>query len=77
MKKAMKNIWDIMPDIWSQGIHFEPLLQIYDDFICEYDPKHEALISGVVEWAMTSSVELAVPITADFKSGLSWGSMKK
>lgn len=77
MKRAMKEIWDIMPDLWNQGIYFEPLLQIYDDFISEFDPAYEELISGVVEWAMTRSVELIVPITADFKSGFKWGSMKK
>lgn len=77
MKRAMKNIWDLMPTFWEQGVYFEPLLQIYDDFICEYDPAYEDLVSSVVEWAMTQSVQLVVPITAEFKSGIKWGSMEK
>lgn len=77
MKKAMKNIWDVMPSLWEQGIYFEPLLQIYDDFICEFDPAYEELVGSVVEWAMTSSVELMVPVTAKFASGYNWGEMDK
>lgn len=77
MKRAMKEIWDIMPSLWEQGVYFEPLLQIYDDFICEFDPKYEDLVSSVVEWAMTQSVQLVVPVTAKFTSGFKWGSIEK
>jgi uracil-DNA glycosylase family 4 len=77
MKRAMFRIWGILKDFWEDGIDIEPLLQIYDEMIFEFDEEVEDLVTPVIIQAMKAdSGKYRVPIEIGWGTGRTWGELK-
>lgn len=78
-KRGMKTVWDeVIPAVQGAGYYFEPLLQIHDDLMTEFDEDAEPLVKDLMLEAMTrESPWFGVPIKASWKSGTDWGSLEK
>lgn len=78
MKTAEAYLWNeiIMPR-QMRGEWIEPILQVHDDVIMEFDKKLKADINVEMVWAMTKTFHgLTVPIETSGDWGRSWGHME-
>jgi len=77
IKSAMDTIWEQLPRTpWADT---KILIQVHDSLLFEL-PDDDDYAKGLFGWVnkvMTNSVKLIVPLTADFKTGKAWGSLKK
>lgn len=78
-KRGMKVVWDeVIPAVQAAGYYMEPMLQIHDDLMTEFDAEAEELVKDLMLEAMTrESPWRGVPIKASWKSGTDWGSLEK
>lgn len=74
IKRVMRAVWPTLKAL-RQDFWVEPLLQIHDALILEYDARQRALVDAVMMGAMTSTVQLRVPIKASASYGLRWGAL--
>lgn len=77
MKRAMKRVWGRIKKAWASGMHWEPLLQVHDELVFEYQADLDPLVESTVTACMTAdSKSMKVPIKAKFASGADWGVLK-
>lgn len=75
IKRAMARIWAHIKDLprWT----VEPLLQIHDELIFEFEQEREAWVREMVVREMVADTPLfKVPLKAKFNSGTDWGMLK-
>jgi DNA polymerase-1 len=75
MKRNMAAAWPRLRALRQRGVWVEPLLQIHDDLVLEYDVAARDEVGEIVMDAMQNTVELAVPIQASRKTGQTWGDL--
>lgn len=74
IKRAMRNVWPVLKGLRS-AFWVEPLLQIHDAIILEYDLRARQEVDQVMMAAMTSAVTLRVPVKASNGFGQRWGEL--
>lgn len=78
IKLAMAQLWRERPILgWEDTVKF--VMQIHDSLIVAI-PDDPVFMQRVAKWmfrAMTTSVQLKVPVDADFKFGPNWGETSK
>jgi DNA polymerase-1 len=75
MKLGMAEIWRIIKTLRAEGAYVEPLLQVHDDNLLEYEAGLDELLDTLVSSAMTGATSLSVPITVKHESGTNWGEL--
>lgn len=75
IKRAMVRLWPRLVDLWKAGIWVEPLLQIHDALMMEYQSDARPLIDVVMLDVMTNAVQLRVPVNASATFGQRWGEL--
>jgi len=63
MKRIMRAVWPTLQQL-RRDFWIEPLLQIHDALVLEYDSTMAELVDLVMMDAMTTTVQLRVPIRA-------------
>ena len=78
VERAMSKVWNtLIPYFKKLEIHFDPLLQIHDELIVEFDEKYQELVNDRMLWAMTADSDLfLVPIESSSSFGKRWGDLK-
>jgi len=77
IKLAMVGIWTrVIPAMHAAGYYCEPILQIHDELILEFDPACWDVLDTMVRLEMTEAIRLSVPLGAKGVSAALWGSLK-
>ena len=74
IKRAMRDVWPVLKGLRTM-FWIEPLLQIHDAIVLEYDLRHRETVDQVMMAAMTSAVTLRVPVKASNGFGLRLGEL--
>ncbi len=78
MKVAEAALWQIILDHQDAGRWIEPLIQIHDDLLLEFEESLLHEINEQMIWAMTETFPgLSVPIKTVGSAGFNWGRMRK
>jgi DNA polymerase-1 len=79
MKVAEAYVWkEIVLKRQDAGQWIEPLIQIHDDLLLEFDARLIPEVNAEMQYAMTQTFKgLSVPIRTDGSTGLTWGQMTK
>lgn len=79
MKVAEAYVWEhIVLPRQDAGQWVEPLIQIHDDLLMEFDEKLLADMNREMTYAMTQTFKgLSVPIKTSGTWGVNWGAMEK
>ena len=78
MKVAEAALWQIILDHQDAGRWVEPLIQIHDDLLLEFEAPLLQEMNRQMIWAMTETFPgLSVPIKTVGASGVNWGHMTK
>lgn len=85
MKRAMKAIWDLLPDLndafrtCDVCVPIEPLLQVHDELLFEMtdDPAIKGVADEVIVHALTTTTPLSIPLGAKGGTGPTWASLEK
>lgn len=76
-KMCMARIYtEVLPEMREMG-YCEPLVQIHDEIINEYDHWLEEILNEKMMAVLTGTVKLRVPIEAGMAEGDSWGDLEK
>lgn len=76
-KICMARIWrELLPELRWMG-HCEPLLQVHDELVWEFDEDLGPVIDPLMLHYLTTTVSLSVPIEAGGAMGQSWGDLEK
>lgn len=74
-KMAMARCYrELMPIIQPLG-YCQPLLQVHDELIWEFDAELEPVIDAEMMHILTTTADLLVPIEAGMATGESWGDL--
>jgi uracil-DNA glycosylase family 4 len=76
MKRIMRAVWPTLQAL-RRDVWVEPLLQIHDALVLEYDRTAAELVNIIMMDAMTTSVQLRVPIRAAREVGQRLGELEK
>lgn len=68
MKRIMRAAWPLLVEMRKQ-VWVEPLLQIHDALVLEYDVAAAEMIDQMMMYVMTNTVELRVPVRAAKATG--------
>ncbi len=74
MKRVMRAVWPVLVALRG-SFWIEPLLQVYDALVLEYDAEQRALVDAVMRTAMTTTVTLRVPIKCEAGFGTRLGEL--
>jgi DNA polymerase-1 len=74
MKRIMRALWPVLR-AWRTEFWVEPLLQIHDALMLEYEQDRRAQMNDLMLAAMTGTVEIKVPIRAEATFGQRWGEL--
>lgn len=74
IKRVMAAVWPTLIAL-RQDFWIEPLLQVHDALVLEYDPTYRDLVHAVMDAAMTQTVTLSVPIRSSFAYGTRLGDL--
>ena len=74
IKRIMRRVWPEIVEL-RRTSWVEPLLQIHDALIFEYDEAVHRVLDETVMRAMTGTVELRVPVTANSTTAERWGDL--
>jgi DNA polymerase I-like protein with 3'-5' exonuclease and polymerase domains len=79
MKIAEAYVWkEVVLKRQDAGQWIEPLIQIHDDLLLEFDSRLITEVNTDMQYAMTQTFKgLSVPIRTDGSTGLTWGQMTK
>ena len=78
MKVAEAALWQIILDHQDAGRWVEPLIQIHDDLLLEFQEDLLEELNLQMQYAMTQTFPaLSVPIQTVGASGINWGKMEK
>jgi DNA polymerase-1 len=73
MKLAMLR----MPDALAEaGLSARIMLQVHDELVLECPQDETAATMKIVKQVMENAYSLKIPLTADVRSGLTWGEME-
>jgi DNA polymerase-1 len=75
MKRAMAAAWPALVALRRSGVWVEPLLQIHDALVVEYDTAVRDEVNAIITAAMTQTVTLRVPILVDCHTGQRLGDL--
>lgn len=75
-KLAMLAVWRVLELVWGQGFQIEPLAQVHDELIFEFEDGLEDLIDPMIKKAFAEAVQLRVPIVSQSNFGLRWSDLK-
>lgn len=77
IKLGMVGIWtNVLPAIRREGWYVEPLLQIHDELILEFDEAIAPELDVLVRMELEHAIQLAVPIGSKGHMAPSWGQLK-
>jgi len=77
IKLAMAGIWhNVLPLYWKEGHWVEPLLQVHDELLFEFDKGLEETLDPMIMAQMEGAYKLRVPVTASGAWGASWKELK-
>ncbi len=74
-KRLMAEVWKRLPGLWDKGVWVEPLLQVHDDLIFEFDASAYTLLDEVITDALSELQWFPIPITAAGASGQRWSDL--
>lgn len=74
MKLGMAKVWDWLGG-WSEDL-IEPLLQVHDELVLEVADSANGDVDEDLLRLLTSGIELDVPVTANWHTGLTWADLK-
>lgn len=74
IKRVMQAVWPVLKALRG-SFWIEPLLQVHDALVLEYDADQRALVDSVMMTAMTTTVQLKVPVKASHSFGLRLGEL--
>lgn len=73
MKQVEYRVWtEVIKPLQQQGKYIEPLLDIHDDLLLEFDEDLGSLLLPLIESMVADSFQEAIPITAKGKIGTQW-----
>jgi DNA polymerase-1 len=76
-KMCMARIWrEALPGLRAMG-HCEPVLQVHDELLFEFDEDLAEVIDPLMLHYLTTTATLSVPIEAGGAMGASWGDLEK
>jgi DNA polymerase-1 len=77
IKLGMVGIWtNVLPCIWKEGWYCEPLLQIHDELILEFDERIAGELDVLVRTELEHAIQLLVPIGSKGHMAPTWGGLK-
>jgi DNA polymerase-1 len=68
IKRVMRRAWPILRDL-RKHIWVEPLLQVHDALVLEYDLDERLTVDAIMQPLMTTTCTLRVPIRSSFSYG--------
>lgn len=74
IKRAMRDVWPVLKALRG-SFWVEPLLQIHDAIVLEYDLRYRQEVDSVMMSALTNAVQLRVPVKASNGFGLRLGEL--
>lgn len=74
-KRLMARIWQRLPQLWELGIFCEPLLQVHDDLIFEFDEEAYLLVDDLIMDALSEIQWFPIPIKAEGNAGRKWSEL--
>lgn len=74
IKRVMKAVWPTLRSL-RRDFWIEPLLQVHDALVLEYDRNTRDFVTTIMEQAMTDTVHLSVPIRSSASFGLRLGDL--
>jgi len=76
-KLGMKGIWErVLPLIRAEGYYCEPILQVHDELILEFDERISGELDALIRNELQSACRLSVPIGAKGSFARTWGGLK-
>jgi DNA polymerase I-like protein with 3'-5' exonuclease and polymerase domains len=75
VKRWMIAVWKRLPSLWNQGIYVEPLLQIHDALILEFDTEAYDAVNQMMLDALSELQLFVIPITCKGKAGSRWSDL--
>jgi len=77
IKLAMVDLWENkLPKLWKRGYVVQPLLQIYDELLWQFEEGLEALLDPMIKRSFANAVDLKVPILSQGAWGERWSDLK-
>lgn len=77
-KLAMREIHvNVLPTIREMDYYCEPIVQIHDELLLEFDAEAAELIDAMMLHTLTTTVQLRVPIEAGGAIGQTWAELEK
>lgn len=77
MKRGQAKVWEYLTSWWAAEVGWvEPLLQIYDELIFEFDENMFGLIDAGVTHALTTTTTWRVPVKSKGSMAENWGALK-
>jgi DNA polymerase-1 len=77
MKQIEARVWrEIIRPLWEDGYYIEPLLDIHDDLLLEFEERLEGMLLGLVKSVFETTVTMVIPITCKGKTAQAWGELK-
>lgn len=73
MKQVEYRVWtEVIKPLQQQGKYIEPILDIHDDLLLEFDEDLGDLLLPLIESMVADSFQTEIPITAKGKVGVKW-----
>lgn len=76
MKRAMYRVWGFVNDCWRVGCVVDPILQVHDELVMEFEEGMEKTMVLVMPDLMSKAVKLSVPVGVEGSVARSWGDTK-
>jgi uracil-DNA glycosylase family 4 len=75
VKRWMAKVWERLPALWAQGIYCEPLLQIHDALVMEFDEDQYEPVNAMMHDALDELQWFPIPITCKGDQGARWSDL--
>lgn len=73
MKQVEYRVWiEVIKPLQHQGMYIEPILDIHDDLLLEFDMDLGSLLLPLIESMVADSFDTEIPITAKGSVGTKW-----
>jgi len=77
IKLGMVGIWqNVLPAIWAEGWYCQPLLQIHDELVLEFDEGIRDELDVLIRTELENALRLSVPIGSKSHFARTWGGLK-
>lgn len=77
LKLATAKVWEVIKEMWKDGIDIEPLMSVHDELLLEIDEVFVDYAIELIKPCFEKCIELLVPVKCGASHAINWGLLDK